>query len=183
MVPGNHEEIFEASRLVKEAGADSIRFKCDIGGKHDLVRGKAVDVAFEQINKVKKELHETGIFDVSSIHTRNDVESKNYASWQCKNGCDYQYFLGTVGSDGNLYLCDHNTMPGGIALGNVIDRPFKDVWESDRRKYLSDGVKYTCQCAVCPPFGNRVNFFLKELRDLTSRYGVDLVKKALDEVF
>lgn len=51
VVPGNHEEIFVASKRVKEAGADSIRFKVDIGGKYDLARNNALDVAFEQIEK------------------------------------------------------------------------------------------------------------------------------------
>lgn len=182
VVPGNHEEIFESSKLVKEAGADSIRFKCDIGGKHDLVRGKALDLAFEQIDRVQSELHEENVFSVSSIHTKSDVEGKKYASWQCADGCSYQHFLATIGSDGNLYLCDHNTMPGASPLGNVIDRPFKSVWESDRRKYLSEGVQYTCQCSVCPPFGNKVNFFLRELKELSDNYGADLVKEALDRI-
>jgi len=182
VIPGNHNEIYHSSRLVKEAGADSIRFKCDIGGKHDLVRGKALDHAFEQIYKAERELKEEDVFSISAIHSKNDVKSKKYSLWQCLNGCDYQHFLATVGSDGNLYLCDHNTMPGGIPLGNVIDIPFKSVWESDRRNYLSEGVKYTCQCKVCPPFGNRVNFFLKELRELTEKYGAELVKNALSDI-
>lgn len=181
VVPGNHEETFESSKLVKEAGADSIRFKCDIGGKHDLVRGKALDLAFEQIDRVQSELHEENVFSVSSIHTKSDVEGKKYASWQCANGCSYQHFLATIGSDGNLYLCDHNTMPIASPLGNVIDIPFKSVWESDRRKYLSKGVQYTCQCSVCPPFGNSVNFFLRELKELADKYGADLVKEVLDK--
>lgn len=119
-----------------------------------------------KLKKLYKELHEPGVFEVTSIHTRDDVKNKSYASWQCKDGCDYQHFLATVGSDGNLYLCDHNTMPGGIALGNVINRPFKEVWESDKREYLSNGIEHTCQCDVCPPFGNRVNFFLKTCEKL-----------------
>jgi MoaA/NifB/PqqE/SkfB family radical SAM enzyme len=181
VVPGNHEEVFEASRIVKKAGADSIRFKIDIGGKHDLIRGKALDRAFDEIEKAKQKLNEKGVFSVNSVHTKRDAEEKKYSSWKCVDGCDYQYFLATVGSDGNLYLCDHNTMPGGIPLGNVIDNPFTEVWESDRRDYLSKGVMYTCQCPVCPPFGNRINFFLKEIRTLTEIYGPEQVKAAIDK--
>lgn len=179
IVPGNHEEIFESARVVKKAGADSIRFKCDIGGKHDLVHGKAIDQAFEQIEKARRVLYEDGIFSVICVHSKSDVLHKTYALWQCKDGCGYQNFLATVGSDGNLYLCDHNTMPGGIPFGNTIDTPIKTIWESKRRKYLSEGVKYICQCAVCPPFGNRLNYFLNKLRKLTDKYGAELVKNSL----
>ncbi len=182
VIPGNHKEIFEASRLVKEAGADSIRFKCDISGKNDLVRGNALDIAFEQIIRAQSELHEENVFSVSSIHTKSDIEGKKYAAWQCSDGCSYQQFLATIGSDGNLYLCDHNTMPGAFPLGNVIDKPFQIVWESEGRKYLSNGIQHTCQSPVCPPFGNRVNFFLRELKVLADKYGADLVKDALDKI-
>ncbi len=182
IVPENHEEIFKTSNMLKEVGADSIRFKCDISGKHDLRYGNVLNRALMQIDKVQNELHEEGRFSVSLIHSENDVTEKKYASWKCVDGCDYQHFLSTIGSDGNFYLCDHNTMPDAVSLGNAINEPFQSVWESDRRKYVSDGVKHTCQSYVCPPFGNRVNFFLRALRELASKHGAGLVKEILDKI-
>jgi hypothetical protein len=35
---------------------------------------------------------------------------------------------------------------------------------------------------VCPPFGNKVNFFLRDLKELADKYGADLVKEALDRI-
>jgi len=181
VIPGNHNEIYNTTKAVVDAGADSIRFKCDIGGKHDLVKSQYLDYAFDEIQRAIHDFHKPPNFSVYSIHSKSDVETKSYAEWQCKDGCYYQHFLATIGSDGNLYLCDHNTMPGSVALGNVIDHTFKDVWRSDQRKYISDGVKYTCQCAVCPPFGNRVNFFLSNILDLCNQYGVSEVLDAINE--
>lgn len=183
VVPGNHnhDQIYKAAELVKQAGADSIRFKCDIGERYDLKKAGVLEVVFQEIEKVKQELEETS-FTVHTIHSKEDIEKKGYKDWQCKNGCFYHNFLATIGSDGSIYLCDHNTMPGAIPLGHAINQSFKKVWESERRKYLIDGIRYVCHCDVCPPFGNRTNFFLKEIYELTKQYDISCMKDAIDEL-
>lgn len=178
IIPGNHNEIYEVANIVKEAGADSIRFKCDIGGVYNL-EDEILEKALNQIERVKNELDDKS-FSVYSIHTKQEITEHTYKSWKCEDGCYYQHFLGTIGSDGNLYLCDHNSMPGAISLGMILDKPFKEIWQSERRKYLTDGVKYTCQSFVCPPFGNRINFFLKTIKELSNEYGIANVKGALE---
>ncbi len=70
-------------------------------------------------------------------------------------------------------------MPGAIPFGNIINQSFEEVWISERRKYLTDGIRYICQCGVCPPFGNRANFFLKEIYDLTKQYGIPCMKETV----
>ena len=180
IVSGNAAEIYEASRRVKEAGADMIRFKCDIANKHDLVQANLLDSVFSQIEQAKNEFHNPPAFSVHSIHSRQEIEDYSYSNWKCDKGCHYQYFMTTLGSDGNLYFCDHNTMPGGVPIGNVIDHSFKDIWLNDRHKYLSNGVKYLCQSDVCPPFGNRVNAFLHEIVELKKTYGSAAVIDALN---
>lgn len=181
VVPGNHDQIFQAAELVKEAGADSIRFKCDIGGRYDLKEGGALDITIQEIEKVKKEL-EDPLFTVHTIHSKEDIEKQTYKEWQCDQGCFYHNFLATIGSNGDIHLCDHNTMPGSVPLGNAINQSFEEVWKSERRKYLTDGIRYICHCGVCPPFGNRANFFLKEIYELTEQYGISCMKDAIDEL-
>ncbi len=182
VVPGNHEEIFETSKIVKSVGADSIRFKCDIEGKHDLVKCNILDEVFDQIDKARNELHEEGVFSVFSVHSKEDIKDRNYARWRCEYGCEFQNFFATIGSDGNLYLCDHNTMPNAISLGNAIDDPINKIWESNRRDYISNGIEFMCQSNVCPPFANKVNFFLSDLKDMVDKYGSDRVMGVIDEI-
>ena len=182
VVPGNHEEIRSTTKLAKEAGADSIRFKTDIGGKHDLKTAGISERVFEDIEGLKNEFDSPQGFGVYSIHSKEDVESRAYEAWQCKHGCWYQQFFATIGSDGNLYLCDHNTMPGAPALGNTIVQSFREIWESDQRRYLINGIPYLCQSTVCPPFGNRANVLLKEIDSLTKDYGIPDMMKALESL-
>ena len=178
----NHDEIYEVSRLVREAGADLIRFKCDITGKFDLCKAGVFNEAFSQIEQAQADFHKPPEFSVIAIHSRNDVENKTFANWNCSNGCYYQYFCTTIGSDGNVYLCDHNTMPGAIPLGNAINQPFSHIWDSIRRKFLAKFPEQICLSSVCPPFGRRINAFLAEITALCDIHGEEAIIAALELV-
>ena len=190
VVPGNHDQIYETTRLIKEIGADSIRFKCDIGERHNLKDSGLIDYVRSEFIRVKDDF-ESPEFKIYVIHSAEDMEKKSYKKWKCNDGCLYHNFLATIGSDANIYLCDHNTSPGAISLGHAINPPsehepplvrsvFQQVWQGNRRKYLTDGIRYTCQCGVCPPFGNDVNFFLSEILNLSKQYGPEKTKESLD---
>jgi len=179
VVPGNFFEIYNVVKRVREAGANSIRFKCDIGGKHDLMAANIFEQAYAEIERAKQDFHGPPDFEVNIIHSKKDVEKKAYTCWKSQNDCFFHNFLATIGSDGNLYLCDHNTMTGAIPLGCALNQSLSDIWNSERRQYLTSGVPCTCLCSVCPPFANRVNFFLKEIRDLSDQYSISDVKEAL----
>jgi len=180
IIVGNHEEIYKTTSIVKNAGADMIRFKCDITNRYTSDT-EWLDEVFKEIKQAKKDFHSPD-FSVISIHSKKDVESNSHVNWTCEKGCLYQYFVATIGSDGNMYFCDHNTMPGAIPIGNAINNSFGDIWNSPRHKYLAEGIKYTCQSNVCPPFGNRVNAFLNELVELREEYGADKVVEALNVI-
>jgi sulfatase maturation enzyme AslB (radical SAM superfamily) len=178
IIPGNHHEILQTAHLVRDAGADAIRFKCDIGGKHRLGDGGIRKEAFAQLDRVKNEL-ETDKFAVTIIHEEQDVVSESYRSWNRQDGCFYHQLVGTLGSDGNLYLCDHNTMPGAIPLGNVINEPFSKVWNGPQRQFVTNGIPHACRSPVCPPFANATNFFLREIRREASAHGGAVLVQAL----
>ena len=185
IVPGNHDHIYETGVDVKNAGADSIRFKCDIGGRFALKDIKMRDIAYEQIDKLRNDAKNSS-FDVNVIHSKKDIEDDNFNKWKaCDHvkGCFYHNFMGTIGSDGNLYFCDHNTMPSAVHLGSIVDeQSFEQVWMSERRKYLTGGLRYLCHSDVCPPFGNSVNNFLEDIDNFREKYGAALVLEAIDSL-
>ena len=176
----NCDEIYETTRIVREAGADAIRFKFDIGGQFDLRQAGMLQEAFSQIEQAQADFHNPPAFSVMAIHSRQDAENGSFADWNCSNGCHYQYFCTTIGSDGNVYLCDHNTMPGAIPFGNAINQPFGEIWDGKLRHYLVGGTQYLCKSSVCPPFGRKVNAFLSEIVELRGKYGAEAVITALE---
>jgi len=144
----NSDEIYKVTELVKEAGAHSIRFKCDISERNafgDGVQLRLVQADFANDRHRK--------FKVVVEHTQLDIVRKLYQAWDCKQGCQFRYFFGTVGSNGCMYLCDHNTIPRGISLIdlNAQEYSFRNI----------DDVE--CVVNVCPPFANAMNIFLKEM--------------------
>ena len=179
IVEGNHEEIYEAANIVKDAGADMIRFKCDITNTYEKEKNW-LNAVFSNIEKAKKDFHTPPSFSVHAIHSKEEMQKSKHTDWNCEKGCYFQYFMTTIGSDANMYLCDHNTMPGAIALGNTINTSFTEIWHSPRHKYLGSGVQYTCQSSVCPPFGNRINAFLRDIVELKKKYGNAAVLEALN---
>lgn len=182
IVPGNHEEIYKTAKLAKATGADSIRFKCDIGGQHNIKCDNILETTFNQVERAIKDLSEKNKFAVYCIHTRHDIERENYTIWDCSKGCLYQNFLATIGSDGNLYWCDHNTMPGAISLGNVMEAPFKIIWQNKNGNDPSKGIRNTCKGSVCPPFGNSANHILYNLKNMTQKFGASKVSHAVEQM-
>lgn len=181
VIPGNHNQIYETAKLVKESGADRIRFKCDIGGRFSLVESGVLETVFQEIEQAKQDL-EGPSFTVHTIHSKEDIKATTYKDWRCKRGCFYHNFHATIGSDGNVYLCDHNTMVSAIPFGNAINQSFEEIWKGKCRKYLINGIRYICRSDVCPPFGNRANFFLNEIYKLTKKFGISSMKKAINEL-
>jgi MoaA/NifB/PqqE/SkfB family radical SAM enzyme len=169
IIPGNESEIYTAAEIVKKAGADSIRFKCDISGKNKL-NSDSLKTAFIQFKKAQTLCSKR--FTVQAIYSKDDIKNEIYSKWNKSKKCFYQNFLATIGSNGNLYLCDHNTMPSGSPLGNIINESLQNIWISPRRKFFTSGIEYVCESTVCPPFGNCINSFLNEIECLKQQ-GID----------
>lgn len=184
IVPGNHDQIYNTVKDVFNAGADLIRFKIDIIGKFNLKENiKFMKQAFDEIERAKNDFENSsngiGKFKIHIIHSEKDIMESSYKGWHCSNDCFFHNFLATVGSDGKLYLCDHNTTPAAVPLGVCLDQSIKKIWQSERRSYLIKGIPYICQCDVCPPFGNAVNSFLYKIDLIKKDKGVPFTKEAV----
>jgi len=139
VVSRNVAELKVLAALARGAGADSVRFKYDITASTAYGAEIAVDAA--------KVMVKSKDFDV--------IEVPRYAQvWEHTKGCHFQNFLGTIGSDGGVYMCDHTTTPDAICHGNALERSFHDIW----MKRLEHAC--VCKCSTCPPYGDAVNRFI-----------------------
>jgi len=159
MMPESLEEMKGAAQDVKRVGADSIRIKQDISGAYSLdnqQQKRAEDI----IEDLRADLGGPD-FAVHVIHPpKSDSREEQ---WDRKLGCYFHNLFGTVGSDGNVYLCDHCAFPGSAPLGNVLNDSFKKIWLGSQRRAISEKVSQFCVSKVCPPFGNHVNCYLESL--------------------
>lgn len=173
--PHNHKEVFEISRRVKEEGADSIRFKCDVAGKWPINSEQIAYVA-EQIKKAKSEIEDEN-FSVIQVHTEEEMRCSARLDFK---KCYSHHLWATIGSDGNVYPCDFTTFPGAPHYGNVINRPFKDIWEGPLRKQIIGGIPAVCH-KICSPFAMRINHFLNKIDEVVVEKGIEFIDQQRTE--
>lgn len=171
----NYKEIYAISKKLKEIGADSIRFKCDIVDNHNF-EVEQMKFISEQMYNAKKDL-QCDKFDVIQIHSDDEIKNLQRCNFE---KCYSHYLWGTVGSDGNIYPCDHTTFPGAPHYGNAINRSFKDIWEGPLRRQIVAGIPAVCH-KICSPFALRINYFLNEIKKIMDEKGVEFVEKQREE--
>ncbi|MDD5456183.1 MAG: radical SAM protein [Candidatus Margulisbacteria bacterium] len=160
IIPENIRDISSVINIARDCGANAIRFKCDIGEQF-LLNDSQRDRAYEQIEKAIS-LFATDKFVIHTTHSAEECKNKTYRLWkqQYPGKCYFYKFFSTIASDGNIYLCDHNSLKGAYSPGNVLREPFNELWEK-----ISKGEFSTAHCysKVCPPFANSSNFLLEFL--------------------
>ena len=60
--------------------------------------------------------------------------------------------IGVIGADGNIYLCCQWRGNEKYIIGNVFEKPFKEIWGSRRHKKIIKKIKLD----TCPPCRNDV---------------------------
>ena len=140
VTPDNAPASTVLAAMAKGAGADSVRFK------HDITRD-VYPAGRDHVAAAKIWLHISDGFDVHVVPTP-------VSAWDHTKGCHFQNFLGTIGSDGGVYMCDHTTTPDAICHGNALERSFHDIW----MKRLEHAC--VCSCSTCPPYGDAINRFI-----------------------
>jgi MoaA/NifB/PqqE/SkfB family radical SAM enzyme len=126
----NYPEIWTVTQAVKRLGADMIRFKVDITQEKQV---------FEFRHVIKEFSDE--LFDIS-------VVCFGKPAWNRSMGCHFYNYMTTIGSDGKVYVCDHNSMKKSKPLGDMLTQKFADIWENRA---------FTCESDICPPFGSDFN--------------------------
>jgi len=139
VVPDKPLEVYECARLAKMAGADSLRVKFDIASPPPDGTGELVEIC-----RVRDALQDEK-FKIWVVHRETH-------EWRSEDGCRFQHFLGTIGSDGGVYLCDHHTSPSGGWIGDALAASFQQIWIR--------GYRPECRVPTCPPYGAAINHFL-----------------------
>ncbi len=182
VVPDNIHEISYVVQEVQAAGADLFTLKCDITGQYDLQRTRYLDQTFKIIRNLYRDYNDPPHFQIFTLHSRQDILTGNYHAWSCRNGCHYRKFLGTVASDGHIYFCDYNTLRTGVAMGSAMAGQFQQTWLNIYGEPSTSTPRFQCISYFCPPYANRVNFFLAEICKMVEEYDVQSVLGALAEL-
>jgi radical SAM protein with 4Fe4S-binding SPASM domain len=160
----NYEEVTGAVDVARECNVDFIRFRRDIH-RPDAIGWREWREARSTILRLK---------DNEREHTPEvcltDIQRRHWSPHT--DDCLSQRYYVTVGSDGLVYPCDHLTGMGEVcALGDLRKQTLEQIFQEASKKTAK---KHLCavglHCSQCPPFNQRANRLLDELKVLYDQY-------------
>lgn len=172
--PDNYTEIYEAARMLKELGVDTLRMKQDISGRriltHDQLREANVLVQQTQA------LQGDG-FNFLQVHpiSRPPVMERTFKK------CRITELWGAIGSDGNVYPCNYTALAGVVPYGNAIEQPFSEIWEGDTRMQRREKLPEGCP-PMCDPFKTRANIVLEAVALSRELHGDEATDAFIEEL-
>lgn len=172
----NIRELESTIQDLVNIGADSICIKYDITGNEELI---SLNDCKRKIDECYRKYHSTN-FKVLIMHDEAPDKVKN--RWDCHNGCYYRHFFCTIGSDGDIYPCDYQTLNGCPSFGNIRNTSFEEAYEKKKLKWdelVSSKKQFR---NVCPPLAEVINPYLEKVMGLVDLYGSDVVLSAFQRI-
>ncbi|MGY4884025.1 MAG: radical SAM protein [Nanobdellota archaeon] len=167
----NHSDIVNATKIVKDVGANEIVFRIDFTGSD-----KAIEL-FESITEKVNEAREyrDDSFKVIPSYSNEEVLSRSYGVNSPGKKCFNHNFWACIGPNCELYTCGHRTYCGVKSYGSLLENSFRDLWIGKERQ---DGIKNLpdIHCKNCSPsskYRNEVMNFLSSLPNQTSKGLID----------
>jgi radical SAM protein with 4Fe4S-binding SPASM domain len=88
------------------------------------------------------------------------MERRDYGRYYGK--CYGQQFASTIAADGNVYVCCHMRRHEKYCLGDLNEKTFAEIWDSEQRKRTIESINFADCIPLC-----RDNTFNQILWDLT----------------
>lgn len=143
MVPQNINEVVKLTRILKEVGADNIQVKPY--SKHpQSINNLVVDI--EEFNRVGEQLDEFNSKDFQ-------VFFRKTTAGRIHDGINYPEcygipFFALIDAKGNIIPCNLFYGNEEFTYGNLNEKSFSEIWESEKRKEVLRKLKQK-GCAEC----------------------------------
>ncbi len=153
----NYFDIVEATKKIKKYRLGLIRFRIDMTDRS--VSKKHGETILQLLNLAKA--CENDDFKVIPIHSKKDMQAtkEEHFSLKGKGRCYISTYWGCMSSNGNLYPCGHIVSPDTPSYGNLFEKDFKEIWNSEKRKNIMKKLPGE-KCHMCSPFSLRANKFM-----------------------
>lgn len=171
----NYNQIYNVAKILKKAGVHYLRFKTDIASILNL-SSKEREEAKNQIDRARKELCDS-YFSIVEIHRVMDSSKKERKFKKCF----VHYLVANISADSNLYPCNYHPSPKNKSYGKIeVPNDFEVLWNDIFNNSLDKQIPNICP-QVCDPFKNRANKVLEIAYEIYIEYGVDYLKKCINE--
>lgn len=138
----NYKRIYEAARLLKELGADNVKFSAMLSnekGHHDAIREEAAG----QISRAKADFASDAFSIIGSYE--NECRDVNFSA-QSFPVCYTCRFVTVIAADQKIYLCHTRAYDSKAVIADFKDRSFREAWtdEQTQQKLLRLDPQWDC---------------------------------------
>jgi MoaA/NifB/PqqE/SkfB family radical SAM enzyme len=175
LYPENYAEVYDAARLLRDAGVDTMRVKRDISGKRLLSPAQAAHAA-DLIAAIRSDLADGDFHLVEVHHAGLPADLARHFT-----ACRITRLMAAVGADGNLYPCNYHPRPGGHSYGPATGGRFAETWEGSARAGIAARLPRICP-PVCDPFKTRANALLETAGQVARTEGTERLFEYVDEL-
>lgn len=165
MTPETEDEIIILAKKVKELGADLFTVKT-VG--YTSLSTQYKDVVSDVVRN-KSELMEQQLTELSDENFTAIYRGKRAQAMVTERGykeCHAAPFYGCIDSDGIVYPCCNLLGVPEMALGNIYEKSFIDIWKGEQRKKVMQGL-VDHNLSECVPACrlDKMNVYLQELKN------------------
>ncbi len=126
----NSHRVYEAAKLLKELGADNVKFAALIDNSPGYHR-EIKDSVLDQIRRAKEEL-ESSDFRIFNNY-ENDWMDKNFSEVPLPH-CYTCRLVTVIAADQRVYLCHTRAYDSGAVVGDLSKSSLKELWFSEETK-------------------------------------------------
>ncbi|MBI3553400.1 MAG: radical SAM protein [Elusimicrobia bacterium] len=163
----NAARIYDACRLVKEAGARHVKLSACIvgnsGAENNAYHRPILEEVRAQIERCRV-LEDASFGLVDHYHEMDDRFEKSYRV------CRFLEFLTVIGADGGVYACQDKAYTESGFLGSIKDRSFRELWYSaecrDRRAAIDPSRVCSHHCVA-----HAKNLLIEEYLSIDAEHG------------
>lgn len=160
LIPQNKDFIIEHAKRLKNLGVDYFSVKHFYEHSHNdfEVKESIQDTFIDMLDEESKKISDNKFnFIVRS--------TKNLSSNRIYDKCYGLEFIVFIDEMGNVYTCFSHQHDKKTVLGNIFEKSFKEIWESQERR---DAINYINDCIIknsCQPNcrHHQINNYLWEL--------------------
>ena len=135
----NLDEIVPAARLAKDIGCDYFQLKPVVNYDGPQLTPDLLKIADREIAKAEKIGNKA--FDVISLSYKfSDISDPQKRYGRDYRTCIGHAFLGTIASNGDVFVCCHKRGMPRFKYGNLNEKSFQEIWESAQRKLAIDRI-------------------------------------------
>jgi radical SAM protein with 4Fe4S-binding SPASM domain len=170
----NCGDIVNAARIVKNAGADEIRYRVDFTNI-DKIRGISKKIKWG-IREASKYSNDN--FKVISVYSDDEIAGSNrpFFAHEGERRCYNYNFWACIGPNGEVYPCGHKTFAGSKSYGSILDHSLQEIWGNGCIAKVTSSLPDE-KCSVCSPSSMRRNDFMNGLMSLDKSVACSLCKK------